>query len=481
MRFVGRDQLFAWLDGELSRVTMSHGRFLALRGRRQVGKSRLVTEWLRRQDRPFLYYQALNKPVEHELESFAGAIGRSNLSVLPNLVDAGIGWAGWEQALDALALVGSGSLIGDGPIIDGPAVIVFDELPYLIGNDPSFEATLQAAWDHKLQHAGILLIVIGSDLHMMEALGSYDRPLYQRIDVQRQIHPLHVAEVADLLDASPVDAFDTYLITGGFPKVVASRAEHTTTPSFLAAAMQDEAHPLVYTGQQILAAEFPPGLNARSVLEAIGTGERAWSALANRTGIQGHGLTLCIDQLVHKDVISAADPQSYRRIRKRTRYRVNDPYLRFWLRFLAERVPDIARGRGDLAHDDITAAWQQYAGTAVEPLVQESIARLLPNARFGSANHVGAYWTRDNRVQVDLVGTERSTDNHRIEFAGSIKWRDRKPFDTTDAHELRTHAKEVPGWTAATLLVGVSRTGFAAGVELNVAVEPQELLDAWRS
>ena len=475
MRFVGRQRLFAWLDEELARVTPSHGRFLALRGRRQVGKSRLVTEWLGRQDRPYLYYQALNKPVDQELESFAAAIGRSNLGALPSLVGAGVRWAGWEQAFDTLVLAG-----GEGPLGDAPAVIVIDELPYLIDNDPSFEATLQAAWDHKLQHTGILLIVIGSDLHMMEALGSYDRPLYQRIDVQRQIHPLNVAEVADLLDSDPVDSFDTYLMTGGFPKVVASRAEHRTTAKFLEAAMQDEAHPLVYTGEQILSAEFPPGVNARTVLEAIGAGERAWSALASRTGIQGRNLSLSIDKLIDKGVVSADDPRCIRQISKRTRYRVNDPYLRFWLRFLADSVPDISRGRGDLVHADVTSSWHDYAGTAVEPLVQESVARLLPDERFASANYVGAFWTRDNPVQVDLVGTEKDAKNRRIEFAGSVKWRDRKQFSAADADELRMLAEQVPGCETTTRMVGVSRTGFNDHVDLDVRLTPQDLLEGWR-
>lgn len=125
-------------------------------------------------------------------------------------------------------------------------VAVIDELPYIIENDPGFEGTLQAAWDQRLQNGGVLLIVVGSDLMMIEALLTYGRPLYQRVDVQKQVQPLNVAEVADLLGASATEAFDTYLITGGFPKVVAARAEHRTRRDFLEAACEDEAHPLIF-------------------------------------------------------------------------------------------------------------------------------------------------------------------------------------------------------------------------------------------
>lgn len=503
MRFVGRQRELAWLDAELERVRATGGRLVALRGRRQVGKSRLVTEWLARQQRPFIYYQALNRPVVQELEAFAVAVGRSNLGAVAATMQTGVRWTGWEQAFEALALAadtaaGTGAAAGTGGAPadhtgaeaattgtdrTGPIVVVLDELPYLTRNDPSLEATLQAVWDHRLQYTDILLIVIGSDLNLMAALGTYDRPLYQRIDVQRQIQPLDVAAVAELLGTDPVDSIDTALVTGGFPKVVAARAEHPSTASFLTAAVQDEAHPLIYTGEQMLAAEFPPDVNARAVLSAIGSGARSWSAIASRSGITARSLQLSLEQLLHKGVISADDPTAAGGpIRKRTRYRVADPYLRFWLRFIADRVPDIARGRGDLVLDDLRAGWQSYAGPAVEPLVHDTIARLLPDPRFGEATDVGAFWTRDHRVEVDLVGTGPGSASRPVAFVGSVKWREVQPFGRDDLHALRSTASELPGWDPTTTrLVGVSRTGFdpAVAAELDVAWGPEQLLAAW--
>lgn len=475
MRFVGRQSYLRWLDEEFERVDSSGGRFLALRGRRQVGKSRLVTEWLSRRDHPHLYYQALDKPVEQELASFATAVSRSSLGSLPTVAASGAVWPSWEAALDAVADAGGG-----GPLGAGPGVVVIDELPYLIENDDSFEATLQAAWDHRLQHTGILLIVVGSDLSMMDAITSYGRPLYQRIDVQRQIRPLNVAEVGALLEVDPTTAFDTYLMIGGFPKVVASRAEHPDIQSFLETAMEDEAHPLVFTGQQTLMAEFPPHLSPRDILEAIGAGERSFGKIRTRAGVSQRTLAKGLRQLQHKRVISSDDPCCARDIGNRSRYTVVDPYLRFWLRFLADRIPDISRSRGDLVAADIGAAWQSYAGRAIEPLVRDAIERLLPDSRFGGARYLGSYWSRGNRVEVDLTGTTDAGGNDRIEFAGSIKWRERKPFDMTDAAELRELAPEVPGWDTTTRHVGVSRTGFTEEVDLDVALTPDDLIGAWR-
>lgn len=421
-----------------------------------------------------MYYQALNKPTPQELQSFGSAIARAELGALSTFARGGTSWPNWESALAAFET----ALVSDDGSVS-PVVVVIDELPYLIDNDASFEATLQSVWDHRLQHAPILLIVVGSDLAMMEALTSYGRPLYSRVDTELRVDPLTVADVGELLNVDAVEAFDTYLVTGGFPKIVAARAEHSSRRSFLDTAMTDEAHPLVFTGQRMLEAEFPTSLSARPVLEAIGHGERMFTHIQTRAAVSERALTNALGALIEKRVITREDPLSARHIRGRARYRVCDPYLRFWLRFLNDRIDDIARGLGDLVADDIAQSWQRYAGEAVEPLVRDGVNRLLPDPRFGAARDVGSYWGRDNRPEVDLIGVESRKANRRVEFAGSVKWRSGKPFNADDTAELDDLVGAVPGWETTSLRIGVSRTGFSNDSGLDVELTPADLIVAW--
>lgn len=62
---------------------------------------------------------------------------------------------------------------------DTGSVVVFDDLPYNTGNDPGFEGSLQSAFDRELSRRRVLLIGIGSDLAMIEALNEYGRPFHQ--------------------------------------------------------------------------------------------------------------------------------------------------------------------------------------------------------------------------------------------------------------------------------------------------------------
>jgi hypothetical protein len=158
--------------------------------------------------------------------------------------------------------------------------------------------------------------------------------------------------------------------------------------------------------------------------------------------------------------------------------RVVDPLLRFFLQFLLPNQVAIERGRSDLVVDLIRAGWQSYAGRAIEPLIREAIERTLPDDRFGDARVVGGFWTRDNRIEVALVGGPDETGRGGVSFVGSIKWRVSQPLARADLARLIEQRAAVPGSGDATALVGVSRSGFDAS-GLDVALGPDDIIHAF--
>lgn len=69
-------------------------------------------------------------------------------------------------------------------------------------SDPALEGELQTTWDRFLSRKPVLLILIGSDLAMMEKLDDYKRPFHQRAAVM-VLPPLNPAEVGDLAGRGP--------------------------------------------------------------------------------------------------------------------------------------------------------------------------------------------------------------------------------------------------------------------------------------
>src|SRR6478672_4089461 len=78
--FVGRSAELALLDRVLRRVKRTgQGAMLSVRGRRRVGKSRLVEEFIGRSGCRSIYFTAVQGPPGAELERFLAAVARSDV------------------------------------------------------------------------------------------------------------------------------------------------------------------------------------------------------------------------------------------------------------------------------------------------------------------------------------------------------------------------------------------------------------------
>lgn len=60
----------------------------------------------------------------------------------------------------------------------GAGHLVIDELPWLIEQDAAIEGSLQAVWDRDLSHLPILLVLIGTDAAVMNALQAPSRAFH---------------------------------------------------------------------------------------------------------------------------------------------------------------------------------------------------------------------------------------------------------------------------------------------------------------
>ena len=467
--FVGRDHEIASLARLLEQVrveigTAKPGRCLLMRGRRRIGKSALTEEFVHRADVPALFYVAAGAPAEAELAQFRDDVASSTLP--GRAVMAEVAPTGWSGVLQVLAdVLPSGS----------PSVVVIDEVPYLMDRVEGFEGLLQRAWDRFLCRKPVLLILIGSDLSMMSALNSYDRPFHQR-GTEMVIGPLNPAEISSMLGLDAASAFDAALVSGGLPLICGEWPRGATVGQYLEQALSNPVSALLVSGERSLAAEFPIEVQARDVLRAIGSGERTFTSIARAAGGINHAsLTRALERLTAKGIVSAELPVSLMPSRER-RYRIADPYLRFWLRFCESHMPEIERRRGDITLDRIRSGWGAYRGRAIEPLVREALARLLPDDQLPAAAAVGGYWTRTNEVEIDLVGADRSPIASTLAFVGSIKWHDRVPFDRHDEASLIRQRAHLTDDTVP--LAAVSRSGIDSPA-VDARYGPDDLIRAW--
>ncbi|MDA8025216.1 MAG: ATP-binding protein [Actinomycetota bacterium] len=469
--FVGRQTQLNSLDRLLGRIrseinTDLPGRCILMRGRRRVGKSRLVEVFANRSGVPTLYFTA-SRQKSHELELFAEAVVESNL---PNAdLFRGTHLDNWDVAL---------RLLGQTLPHDTPSIVIFDEFPYLVEQDVSIEAIFQKQWDRILSHKPVLLILVGSDLAMMEALNSHDRAFYQR-GTEMIIPPLSPLETAQIVGSpDETSAFDSYLITGGLPLICDDWPVGLSMWDYLEGALSETTSALIVSAERSLAAEFPVEALAREVLGKIGAGETTFTNISRAAGgLQAVSASRALELLTAKRIVIREVPLSTKPS-KEARYRVDDPYLRFWLTFIGPHLAEIERGRSDRVLARIKASWTSWRGRAIEPIVRESLARLLPLDGL-AAEAVGGYWTRTNVPEVDIIGADRNPLAKVITFAGSIKWLETEPFDNGDLNALAAATLQVPGASKDTPLIAVSRSGVGPNVNAAFKFGPDDLIKAW--
>lgn len=477
MRFRGRAGDLALLDGRLRLVVegqgSSRGGAVVVTGRRRVGKSRLVQEFCDRSGLPYVIFQATRgRTAAAERADFASAIAQSSLP--DGGLVAGTRPEDWNHALRTLVAALPN---------DAPSIAVIDEVPWIVEQDAEFEGALQTVWDRELSARPVMLILVGSDLSVMEALTTYGRPFFGRAP-KMTVRPLHLGDVAAMTGLNAADAVDALLLTGGFPEIVQSWGQGASPAKFLRESVSNPLSPLLASGELTVLGEFPGTTLTRTVLEAIGSDERTFSAIAANAGGSGPlaagTLVPIVRTLAAKGVVAVDLPLSLKADAKNKRYRIGDTYLRCWLALLEDAIPLIERGRPDIALARIERALPSWRGRAVEPLVRESVLRLLPEAGWPQTGAVGGWWNRRNNPEIDLVGADRGPVAGQVNFVGSIKWYDNKPFTSRDYDRLAEDATAVPGATRDTPLVAVSRTGFADDLPLAARWGPDDLVRAWQ-
>ena len=173
-------------------------------GRRRIGKTRLLLEWIR--GHGGLYTVADQSTAEVQRAYFAAAVG-VHLNGF-----AEVRYPDWGALFSRLAR--------EARLANWRGPLVIDELPYLVTASPELPSVLQRWVDHEARQAGLAVALAGSSQRMMQGLVlSADAPLFGRareILPLAPIDPIHIPEAIGTRD--PVKLVEFYAAWGGIPR-----------------------------------------------------------------------------------------------------------------------------------------------------------------------------------------------------------------------------------------------------------------------
>ncbi len=407
-KFIGRSSELE----ELNRIISKRGaQFILVYGRRRVGKTTLLLNWVEHSGEPYIYWVA-NRDTPAQLRlGFMRAVWRwahPESQAVPRFDT-------WEDAFETTV-----QLIGDQPMI-----LILDEFSYANESDSSLASHLQAAWDHLFKDSNITIVLSGSHIGMMVDLMGYQSPLYGRFTAQLPVDPLPFSALSDFLPRyTAAERVAVYAVTGGVPAYLERFDERRSLTEnirelFMQRTSIFRTEPFFLIGD-VIRRETQ---TYEAVLKSIAVGNKTPQEIGNTLGVSSSYLSPYLKQLeeLHlvKRHIPATTPPERRKSTKTSQYHLIDPYLRFYFRFIAPNAELVEQELSQILWDRISDQFRAFVGmTTFEDLCREWV---LVQARAGKLpmlpEVVGSHWSADSQVDVVAVNW-----HDKAILLGECKW-----------------------------------------------------------
>lgn len=389
--FIGRSQ-------ELTALNRRHSsgkfEFVVVYGRRRVGKSELLSEFVR--DKNAIYFMAVDSNVRQNLETFSRCLtdqfGGVDGAVAPDFPHA-------------LREVFERSL-------NERLVLVIDEYPYLAQGDKSLSSSLQKLIDEYHHRSRLMLILCGSSMsYMQKEVLAYKAPLYGRRTAQIRLEPFEFQDACRFYPRMKAeDQALIYGICGGTPQYLRLVDDELSFENNLKALYLDPASPLVEEPGILLRQEFRDPQVYAAIMHAIGQGASRLAEIANKIGIPSSNAIVHLNHLMVLGLVRRETPFGDK-LSKRPIYRMADNMFKFWYRFVSPNLSAIIRHSEDRALGQIMPQLYDHMGHVFEEICTQYLWSLMTAHKIPVAfTDLGRWWGNDPsarcQTEIDIMGDD---------------------------------------------------------------------------
>lgn len=425
MKFIGRKAELEKLNTEYER----NGGFVVIYGRRRVGKTTLIKEFLKK--KTAFYFLATEELESQSMKRLAGVVARTTKnSYLQN--------AAFTDWLDLFQVIADYKT-------EEKKVLVIDEFPYLVKTNPAFPSILQNAWDEILKDSNVMLILSGSLIGMMQKHTlSYDSPLYGRRTAQMRLAPLPFTDIYAVHKMPFEQAVEQYAVTGGVPKYLEFFEDDRGLEEQLKDAVLSKSGFLYEEPNFLLKSEFLTAVNYFSIIRAIADGNHKLGKIAGVLGQETSALTPYLSTLSDLGFIEKKTPVTEKNPEKSRKglYFILDNFIRFWFHYVYPYKGELELDNMQIVLDEIRKDFvEKFVAFAYEDICKNIFADLCKNGTISFVpSRIGSYWLNDfdGDTEIDVMAIDHQ--NKRI-FAGECKYH-AKPVDVSVYFALK---KKVDG------------------------------------
>ena len=290
-KFINRIQEMKTLEEQYN---MSSSSMVILYGRRRVGKTSLISEFLKKHN-DNIYFLATEESEALNLKAFREQVSEYIGNEL--LKSASVDWLTVFKLLAEYRT-------------QTKKVIVIDEFQYIGEDNNAFPSIMQKVWDTLLKDANVMLILCGSLITLMKRQTlDYGSPLYGRRTAQIKLKQIPFNYYGEFMNGkSNNELLPFYAVTGGVPKYIESflgvvdlydgiENRILNTQSYL----YEEPYFLLQKEVSEIGSYF-------SLIKAIAMGNRKLSEIAATIEVKQTSLTKYLKTLIDLDLIEREVP-----------------------------------------------------------------------------------------------------------------------------------------------------------------------------
>lgn len=360
--FIGRkDEL-----NELHRQTQKHiASLIVIKGRRRIGKSRLVEEFAK----DYLFYEFSGLvPTEKttkqtQINEFSNQLGLAFNITIPTVDD-------WNNLFLLLAKHTK----------KGRVVILLDEISWMGSKDPDFLGKLKNAWDLNFKkNPQLLLIICGSssawiDKNILSNTAFMGRISYSITLEELPLSDCHAFWARTENQFSSYDKFKILSITGGIPRYLEEIQPRSSAEENIRYLCFKRGGLLTHEFRDIFSDLFGKRSEKyKQIIRLLVQGSLEYSEICEKLDVGKSGLiSEYLNDLVMSGFISRDhtwNPKTGITAPLLFKYRLRDNYLRFYLKYIESKLPEIERNVFQLKSLSSLPGWATIMGLQFENLV----------------------------------------------------------------------------------------------------------------
>lgn len=423
-RFVDREQEMATLQSEYGRDGSG---LVVLYGRRRVGKTTLISEFIK--NKKALFFLASEESESQNRLAFQEkAADFLNSDLLKN-----VEVKSWDVLFRAIM----------DTHFDSKPVIVLDEFQYLGKSNPAFPSVFQRIWEEILKDRQVMVILCGSLISMMQSQTlAYDSPLYGRRTAQIRLKQIPFAYYHEFFpEKSRKELIEMYAVTGGVPKYIELFSQSKDIYSAIETCVLNRSGYLYDEPHFLLQQEVSEVGSYFSIIKAIAAGNTKLSAIAGVLEVKSTSLTKYLKTLIDLDILEREVPvtEDSPEKSKRGLYKIKDNYLRFWFAFVYPNMSFIESGHGRIVMDKIRKGLvRNHIAFVYEDVCAERMWEMNAQSVWPFYfSKLGRYW--DSKEEIDIAAID--PDGKNLILGECKYWQE--PVGASVLRELEAKAKTV--------------------------------------